>query len=158
MDARKMCAPMSNIELYIWHCNASGYYSGFSGQDPSKPYAGSANPSPSNLDRFLRGVQYTDDSGIANFTTIYPGWYAGRQIHLHLMGRIKGQTTRLITTQLYFPAAFSLELYQSESAYVARSSNIPTSSLNPPSGKPAIPTLQHTPGLVVGTLNVIVDG
>jgi protocatechuate 3,4-dioxygenase beta subunit len=34
--------------------------------------------------RFLRGVQLTNRQGIAEFATLYPGWYAGRTIHIHL--------------------------------------------------------------------------
>lgn len=158
MDARKSCAPIPNVELYIWHCDADGYYSGFSGQDPSKPYMGSANPAPANLDRFCRGIQSTDAMGIASFTSVYPGWYAGRPLHVHLMGRIKGQTTRLITTQLYFPADFTVDVHSTEPAYMARAAMIPAGSKNPPSGKPAMPAMQHTQGLVTGTLNVIVNG
>ena len=41
---------------------------------------------------------------------------------------------------------------------MARAENIPEGSLNPPPGDPVIPTLTHTPGLVVGTLNIIVNG
>jgi hypothetical protein len=61
-------------------------------------------------------------------------------------------------TQLYFPAAFTTDVHTTEPAYMARAAAIPAGSRNPPSGKPAIPTLKHTPGLVVGTLNVIVNG
>jgi protocatechuate 3,4-dioxygenase beta subunit len=157
LDAKKQCAPIAGAELYIWHCNADGYYSGFNGQDPSKPYMGAANPTPMNKDRFCRGVQLTDDKGIGSFTTMYPGWYAGRPIHIHLMGRFDGVATRLITTQLYFAAAFTKEVHGSEPAYMARAASIPAGSANPPSGKPAMPTMKHTPGLVIGTLNVIVN-
>jgi protocatechuate 3,4-dioxygenase beta subunit len=157
LDAKKACAPIAGAELYIWHCNADGLYSGFDGQDPSKPYAGSSNPTPMNKDRFCRGVQLTDSSGIATFATVYPGWYAGRPIHIHLMGRFDGASARLITTQLYFAAAFTREVHSSEPAYMARAATIPDGSANPPSGKPAMPTMNHTPGLVVGTLNVIVN-
>jgi protocatechuate 3,4-dioxygenase beta subunit len=157
LDAKNKCAPIPGAELYIWHCNADGYYSGFDGQDPSKPYTGSADPAPTNLDRFCRGIQLSDNDGIAGFVTLYPGWYAGRPIHIHLMARFPGMTKRLITTQLYFPAAFTKEVHTSEPAYMARAANIPAGSLNPPTGKPAIPTLKHTAGLVIGTLNVIVN-
>jgi protocatechuate 3,4-dioxygenase beta subunit len=159
LDARKSCAPIANAELYVWHCDADGYYSGFSGQDPTVPYMGSANPSPSNVDRFCRGIQLSDAMGVASFTSIYPGWYAGRPLHVHLMARIKGQAmTRLITTQLYFPADFTVDVHTTEPAYMARSANIPAGSVNPPSGMRAIPAMQHTKGLVTGTLNVIVNG
>jgi protocatechuate 3,4-dioxygenase beta subunit len=158
LDAKNSCMPIDGAELYIWHCDADGYYSGFDGQDPSKPYMGPASPDPTKLDRFCRGIQYSDASGIASFITIYPGWYAGRPLHVHLMARMKGATTRLITTQLYFPADFTQDVHSSEPAYMARAANIPAGSKNPPSGKPAMPTMKHTPGLVVGTLNVIVNG
>jgi protocatechuate 3,4-dioxygenase beta subunit len=110
------------------------------------------------MDRFCRGVQVTDDEGIVAFTTMYPGWYAGRPIHVHLMARMVGVTTRLITTQLYFEAAFTVEVHESEPAYMARAANIPAGSKNPPPGNVAKPSMEHTPGLVVGTLNVIVNG
>ena len=112
LDAKQKCAPIPGTEVYIWHCNADGYYSGFDGQDPSMPYMGSASPSPPNLDRFCRGIQIADSSGVVGFTTVYPGWYAGRPLHIHVMARMKGATTRLITTQLYFPAAFTREVHQ----------------------------------------------
>jgi hypothetical protein len=56
LDARMGCKPMSNAELYLWHCDADGL-SGFSGQDPSKPYMGSSSPAPSTIERFCRGIQ-----------------------------------------------------------------------------------------------------
>jgi protocatechuate 3,4-dioxygenase beta subunit len=158
LDARNNCAPIANAEVYIWHCDADGYYSGFNGQDPATPYTGAMQRTPENNERFCRGVQLSGADGIASFTTIYPGWYAGRPIHVHLIARFSGGATRLITTQLYFPAAFSREVHQSEPAYAARSANIPAASLNPPRGSPAIPRMTHSPGLVVGTLNVIVNG
>ena len=39
---------------------------------------------------FLRGVQLTDPQGIAEFTTLYPGWYEGRAIHIHLKVHLGG--------------------------------------------------------------------
>ena len=29
----------------------------------------------------------TDDNGTVQFTTIYPGWYEGRAIHIHVKAR-----------------------------------------------------------------------
>jgi protocatechuate 3,4-dioxygenase beta subunit len=158
LDARKSCAPIPNAEVYIWHCDADGFYSGFSGQDPGQPYTGAAQRTPETLERFCRGVQTTGSDGITGFLGIYPGWYAGRPLHVHVIARFPGSTTRLITTQLYFPADTSRRIHQAEPAYAARSANIPASSLNPPRGNPAMPTLEYTPGLVIGKLNVIVNG
>jgi hypothetical protein len=105
-------------------------------------------------------MQTSDKDGVVGFTTVYPGWYAGRPIHVHLIARVPGaaSTQRLITTQLYFPAAFTTEVHESEPAYMARASMMPAGSRNPPAGAHAMPTMKHTPGLVVGTLNVIVNG
>ena len=39
-----------------------------------------------NLDAtFLRGIQQTDDSGVAEFETIFPGHYTGRATHIHVL-------------------------------------------------------------------------
>ncbi|HTN86903.1 MAG TPA: protocatechuate 3,4-dioxygenase [Sorangium sp.] len=157
LDGRNSCEPIPDAEVYIWHCDAEGYYSGFDSQDPSTPYTGPVERTPDNLDRFCRGVQLSDRNGIVGFTSLWPGWYAGRPVHVHLVARINGSTTRLITTQLYFDADFSAKVYASEPEYAARSTNIPASSLDPPRGNPAMPTMKHTPGLITATLNVIVN-
>lgn len=69
------CAPLANALVEIWHCDALGEYSGFVGNNGhSEPDDGS----------FLRGGVLTNSSGVANLTTIYPGWYRGRCIHIHL--------------------------------------------------------------------------
>src|SRR5437764_12536545 len=38
--------------------------------------------------KFLRGYQITDGNGQVTFTTIYPGWYSGRAVHIHFMVRL----------------------------------------------------------------------
>jgi protocatechuate 3,4-dioxygenase beta subunit len=35
-------------------------------------------------------VQLTDAKGVAEFETIYPGWYSGRAIHIHVEVHIGG--------------------------------------------------------------------
>jgi protocatechuate 3,4-dioxygenase beta subunit len=55
--------------VYVWHCDRDGRYSMYS--------QGAEN------ENYLRGVQATDDSGTATFTTVYPGCYAGRWPHVH---------------------------------------------------------------------------
>ena len=74
------------------------------------------------------------------------------------MARMAGETTRLVTTQLYFAADFTTEVHESEPAYMARAASIPAGSRNPPGGNPAMPTMAHEPGLVTGIMNVIVNG
>jgi hypothetical protein len=63
------------------------------------------DPSPQRAtyqaeEAFLRGRQITDDTGPVEFRTIYPGWYPGRTVHVHLMVRTRART---YTSQLYFP-------------------------------------------------------
>ena len=64
------CIPLSGAQVDIWHANSQGVYSGV--QD-----AGTGGM------MYLRGYQLTDDNGTVRFTTVYPGWYEGRAIHIH---------------------------------------------------------------------------
>ncbi|WP_437525448.1 protocatechuate 3,4-dioxygenase [Sorangium sp. So ce726] len=156
LDARNNHEPIPDAEVYIWHCDADGHYSGFEHQSPSTPSAGAAEHTPESQDRFCRGVQLSDRNGIVGFKSIYPGSDAGRPVHVHMVARINGATTRLITTQLYFDADLSAEVFQNEPAYAASSANIAASSLNPPPGNVVMPTT-YTSGLVTSILNIIVD-
>lgn len=81
------CTPLAGAQVDIWHCDATGSYSDVS-----------ANNTVGQ--KFLRGYQLTDASGVARFTTIYPGWYMGRTVHIHVKVRL--DTTTEATTQLFF--------------------------------------------------------
>ena len=70
-DAKNSCAAMQNVQIDIWHCNASGVYSA----EASESTTGQT---------WLRGYQLTDSNGMVQFTTIIPGWYSGRTTHIHL--------------------------------------------------------------------------
>jgi protocatechuate 3,4-dioxygenase beta subunit len=62
--------PMEQTTVEIWHCDALGRYSGF-------PPPGSVRSEPVERladQTFLRGSQTTDDAGMVEFHTIYPGW------------------------------------------------------------------------------------
>jgi protocatechuate 3,4-dioxygenase beta subunit len=66
------------------------------GPPPGGPAFGGGPPSGPRSRRidetnFLRGVQLSDKQGIVEFATIYPGWYVGRDIHIHLRVHIGGQ-------------------------------------------------------------------
>ncbi|NHA07556.1 intradiol ring-cleavage dioxygenase [Mucilaginibacter sp. HC2] len=72
------CNVVTGARVDIWHCNKDGYYSGYANQPGllgSKSYVG---------ETWLRGYLLTDSSGLAKFTTIYPGWYGGRATHIHM--------------------------------------------------------------------------
>jgi protocatechuate 3,4-dioxygenase beta subunit len=59
--------------------------------------------------KFLRGYQVTDPAGKAVFRTIYPGWYAGRTVHMHFKVRTPAKSPRAaeFTSQLYFDDALT---------------------------------------------------
>jgi uncharacterized protein (TIGR03437 family) len=88
------CAPLVGAWVDIWHCDAKGIYSDESTYNPG---GGTGNVNTTGQ-KFLRGYQITDANGQVKFTTIYPGWYAGRTIHIH--ARIRTWTTASYTTEL----------------------------------------------------------
>ena len=105
-DLSNGCTPISGAGIYIWHCDKDGVYSG---------YATSTNAGSTST-TFLRGVQVTDSNGQVTFTTIYPGWYAGRITHIHAQVYLNDslvQGTAVATTQLAFPVDITTAVYDS---------------------------------------------
>ena len=100
-----VCTPLAGVLVDIWHCDALGVYSDV--QDPSFNTAGK---------KFLRGYQVTDASGIARFTTIYPGWYQGRTVHIHFKIRSAPSASPgfEFTSQLYFDDALTDQVHAQE--------------------------------------------
>ena len=101
-------SPLSGALVDLWHCNATGQYSDVQGTSGQK---------------FLRGYQITDDKGQVQFTTIYPGWYRGRTVHIHARVRTvaNGKTTHDFTTQFYFDDAVTTHVYK-QAPYSANTS------------------------------------
>jgi len=97
------CVPLEGALVDVWHCDADGRYSGVT--DRSFNTSGQA---------FLRGSQVTDASGAARFSTIYPGWYQGRTVHVHFKIRTdpNAQSGTIFTSQLYFDDAFTDSVYE----------------------------------------------
>jgi len=103
-------APLSGIDVEIWHCDATGHYSGYE-EDPDAPPTDISNGQrAANDDTFLRGKLATDVRGEVHFRTICPGWYALRTPHIHLKFIENGVCNT--TTQLFFPEALIQELLQ----------------------------------------------
>jgi protocatechuate 3,4-dioxygenase beta subunit len=92
------CAPLAGAQVDVWHCDASGRYS-----DTRR--GGDSD----NGEKFLRGYQRTDTAGIAQFLTIYPGWYDGRTVHAHFKIRTAAASAPAyeFTSQLYFDDALT---------------------------------------------------
>ena len=92
------CSPIAGAQVDLWHCDGLGVYSDVT--DPGFSTVGQ---------KFLRGYQVTDAAGTARFTTIYPGWYPGRAVHIHFKVRTDPTAARgfEFTSQLYFDDALT---------------------------------------------------
>lgn len=107
---RGRSAPARDVTVEIWQCDALGRYSGFPPPDSSAAVTAETAPRAAYLrdQAFLRGRQRTDSAGMVEFRTIYPGWYPGRTVHIHLMVHTGAQ---VLTSQLYFPDERSDEVF-----------------------------------------------
>jgi protocatechuate 3,4-dioxygenase beta subunit len=90
------CKPIKGAAVDIWHADAAGEYSGFGSDSSSRA--------------FLRGIQKTNAQGRATFATIYPGWYHGRAVHIHVKVHIGGGVVH--TGQLFFQDALTKTVYK----------------------------------------------
>jgi protocatechuate 3,4-dioxygenase beta subunit len=94
------CGPLTGAYRDVWHCDAAGTYSDVSGNGNGTAGAGR---------KFLRGYQITDANGVADFLTIYPGWYSGRAVHIHFKLRLFAGTTKTyeFTSQFFMNEALT---------------------------------------------------
>ena len=106
------CTPLTGAYLDVWHCDSAGTYSDVSGMGNGSAGAGR---------KFLRGYQVTDANGIAQFTTVYPGWYSGRAVHVHFKLRLyAGSTTTYeFTSQFFFGEAIT-DVVHAQSPYSSK--------------------------------------
>jgi protocatechuate 3,4-dioxygenase beta subunit len=90
------CKPIAGAAVDIWHADAVGVYSGFGSGAKSRT--------------FMRGIQKTHANGLARFHTVYPGWYQGRTVHIHVKVHVAGNV--LHTGQLYFPDSLTDRVFR----------------------------------------------
>lgn len=104
------CEPLPGALVHVWQCDAVGVYSGV--EDPGTRGA-------DVKDNALRGIQTADAQGRVKFTTIYPGWYRGRAVHIHFKIRTQGPNGAYeYTSQLFFPETLNDEVH-AQSPYAA---------------------------------------
>ena len=115
VDQDNDCAPLADALVELWHCDALGEYSG---------YVGKNGHTEDDDGTFLRGGQMTDSSGQASITSIWPGHYVSRAVHVHMRvhtdvtladGTYTGGTV-VHTGQLFFDADINEEI-QASSPY-----------------------------------------
>ena len=112
VNVNNSCAALDGYAIYVWHCSREGVYSLYGATDQN----------------WLRGVQPTDASGVATFTTIFPGCYSGRMPHIHIEvyrseTTATSYTNKLKTTQLAFPTDVCTTVYTTASGYSASVAN-----------------------------------
>lgn len=100
--------PLDGAEVEIWHCDSSGRYSGSPPPDVATPAEGASTAARLPEETFLRGRQLIDSAGTVEFRTIYPGWYPGRTVHIHVM--VHTDRARY-TTQVYFPEQITDDVF-----------------------------------------------
>src|SRR5690606_27984095 len=100
-------------------------------QTPDQVYR--FRPNHNDLDnntRFCRGAGVSDSNGVVSFRTIFPGWYNGRDIHIHVMLLKRGSAPlgrtwyrggdHLFTTQLYFEPELIDRVHRASEPYLRR--------------------------------------
>jgi protocatechuate 3,4-dioxygenase beta subunit len=101
LDEDNACAPLVGAQVDIWHASPAGLYS-------DESVDGTAGK------RYIRGYQVTDASGVVAFTTVYPGWYSGRTVHIHVRVRTfdsAGAVKTDFTSQLFFDDSLTDTVY-----------------------------------------------
>jgi protocatechuate 3,4-dioxygenase beta subunit len=123
------CIPLKAARVDIRHANSQGIYS-------------AVNDVGTTGKKFLRGYQITDNNATVRFTTIYPGWYQGRTIHIHDKVRTFNglEKTMEWTSQIYFDNSINQQVH----------SELPYSNHGPPqtSNEDGIYTGPSTDGLM----------
>ena len=98
------CAALPGAAVEVWHADPTGDYSAFADDGGGKDEAEGTT--------FLRGTQAADPDGIVEFTTVYPGWYTGRAVHIHLRVHVDDET--VATSQLFFDEAVTERVFSQE--------------------------------------------
>jgi protocatechuate 3,4-dioxygenase beta subunit len=122
-DTTESCAPVAGAAVEIWHCDAWGYYSGYTTANPggSAP-AESEDGSTADDLTYLRGYQVANANGVVKFETIMPGWYTPRTCHIHVKvhtggekedGTYEGGKVNY-TGQLFFDDDVTAEIFELE--------------------------------------------
>ena len=109
------CSALSGAMIDIWEANALGKYS----DESSEGTLGQ---------KYLRGYQVTNSSGIASFTLIYPGWYSGRTVHTHF--RVRNSTSSAsydFISQLFYDEAVTAAVL-AQTPYSSRGSRDTTNA------------------------------
>jgi protocatechuate 3,4-dioxygenase beta subunit len=134
------CRAIRGAAVDIWHADALGVYSGFG--------AGAQNHT------FMRGVQRTDARGLAAFRSVYPGWYPGRAVHIHVKVHVGGNVVH--TGQLYFPDAITDAAYRTApyNTRPSRTTRNPDDAIYRNGGKRSLVALRRSGAAYVASITM----
>ena len=94
------CQPFADAVIDVWHCDAMVLYAG-QNLAVDEPLTSAKHAPPVNDDRHCRSAQRSDADGIAEFRSIYPGYYVERAIHIHFKVHIGNRA--FLTNQALLP-------------------------------------------------------
>ncbi|MCW5696372.1 MAG: intradiol ring-cleavage dioxygenase [Bauldia sp.] len=137
------CRPIEGARVDVWHCDATGVYSGYD--------AGEG-------ETFMRGTQFADANGVVEFATVYPGWYTGRTVHIHF--KVFLDATNVLTGQIFFPEEVSDFVYASYEPYTARPGRDMTNAADgiaQQAGEASVALVENIDGALLAALVVGVD-
>lgn len=109
------CAPFENAIVGFWHTNYAGIYSGRISTTCNRDEADRAA-------QCFRGYARTDANGRVDFDSCFPGWYAGRVVHVHfrvMRGAYDGSDTAgaSLVSQLFWSGELVESIFASEPLY-----------------------------------------
>jgi protocatechuate 3,4-dioxygenase beta subunit len=110
------CNPVAGALVEVWHTAPTGKYSGDDTAHENVSFC-TGNDADYVSHLYFRGKQTTDAGGVVSFDTCFPGWYAGRTIHVHFTVT-SGSTT--FTSQYVFDDALDDQIVGSQPVYGAR--------------------------------------
>lgn len=149
--AKGSCTPLEGAIVDLWQCDAEGVYS--DAVDRNFDTTGK---------KFLRGYQITDKNGMVKFTTIYPGWYPGRTVHIHYKIRSpkSAKSPYEFVGQMYFDEGTSDRVYANP-PYAGRGkrsvSNITDRIYNSDGGRQSMLVVTPVKDAYTGTFDVALD-
>ena len=145
--ANNACTPLEGAQIDIWQCDADGIYS-----DTNYENMGTVGQ------KFLRGHQFTDSNGACSFTTIYPGWYATRAVHIHF--KVRTTDNHEFTSQVFFDPTLTDKVFANSAPYNARGARTIRNSddgIYAESGDQMLLDVQESADGYAATFNVTLD-
>lgn len=102
--------PVQSARVDVWQCDASGAYAKATEPDCT----------------FLRGTQFSDDNGVVEFVTIFPGTGAGRSPCIHFAVGLAGTE---LAGEIEFSETVATFIHETVPAYGGSGADLPAALL-----------------------------